>query len=154
MILLWGLNPKTHVTSHEASRRCGPQRDPARERLCLHSYGDFPNSGIGPRIRNMGYSQNKGYPIGGPYNKDSSILGTIMGSSYLGKLPYCIFRPMWGSILGSPNIMKITNCAPRRCVLHTAPGRQGGQATALRISIASRFSYIGRGLTAEDGFGS
>ena len=27
--------------------------------------------------------------FGGPYNKDYSILGFILGSPYLGKLPYC-----------------------------------------------------------------
>ena len=26
--------------------------------------------------------------MGGPYNKDYSILGSILGSPYLGKLPY------------------------------------------------------------------
>ena len=34
-------------------------------------------------------SQNKGYPIGGLHNKDYNILGSILGSPYLGKLPYC-----------------------------------------------------------------
>ena len=52
-----------------------------------------------------------------------------------------------GVYIGVSKFMKITIGAPRRCVLHTAPGRQGGQATALRTSIASRFSNIGRGLT-------
>ena len=36
----------------------------------------------------MGVSQNKGYLSGGPHNKDYSILGSILGSPYLGKLPY------------------------------------------------------------------
>ena len=36
----------------------------------------------------MGVSQNKGYHFGAPYNKDSSILGSILGSPHLGKLPY------------------------------------------------------------------
>ena len=35
----------------------------------------------------MGVSQNSGY-LGVPYNKDYSILGPILGSPYLGKLPY------------------------------------------------------------------
>ena len=35
----------------------------------------------------MGISQNWGYLFGGPNNKDYSILGTILGSLYLGKLP-------------------------------------------------------------------
>ena len=36
----------------------------------------------------MGVSQNWGYHSGGPHNKDSSILGSIWGSPYLGKVPY------------------------------------------------------------------
>ena len=37
----------------------------------------------------MGVSQNRGNPFfGGPYNKDYSILGSILGSPYFGKLPY------------------------------------------------------------------
>ena len=38
--------------------------------------------------RYMGVSQNSGYLFGGPHNKDYSILGSILGSLYLGKLPY------------------------------------------------------------------
>ena len=36
----------------------------------------------------MGVSQNYGYLFGGPNNKDYSILGSILGSPYFGKLPY------------------------------------------------------------------
>ena len=35
-----------------------------------------------------GVSQNQGYHFGGPHNKDSRILGSILGSPYFGKLPY------------------------------------------------------------------
>ena len=35
----------------------------------------------------MGVSQNLGYLIGGPYNKDYNILGSILGSPYFVKLP-------------------------------------------------------------------
>ena len=35
----------------------------------------------------MGFP-NKGYLFGGPYNKDCSILGSILGSPHFGKLPY------------------------------------------------------------------
>ena len=35
----------------------------------------------------MGVSQNYGYLFGGPNNKDYSILGSILGSPYFGKLP-------------------------------------------------------------------
>ena len=44
-------------------------------------------------ISHMGVSQNYGYPFGGPYNKDYSILGSILGSPYLGKLPYGDLQP-------------------------------------------------------------
>ena len=33
-------------------------------------------------------SQNWGYFFGGPYNKDYSILGSILGYPNFGKLPY------------------------------------------------------------------
>ena len=36
----------------------------------------------------MGVSQNKGYHFGGPYSKDYSVWGSILGSPYLGKSPY------------------------------------------------------------------
>ena len=36
----------------------------------------------------MGVSQHRGYHFGGPHNKDYIILGSILGSPYLGKLPY------------------------------------------------------------------
>ena len=36
----------------------------------------------------MGISQNYGYLFGGPHNRDYSILGSILGFPYFGKLPY------------------------------------------------------------------
>ena len=36
----------------------------------------------------MGVSQNYGYLFGSPYNKGCSILGSILGSPYLRKVPY------------------------------------------------------------------
>ena len=36
------------------------------------------------RVYEVGISQNKGYLVGGPYNKDYSILGSILGSPILG----------------------------------------------------------------------
>ena len=38
----------------------------------------------------MGVSLNYGYLFGGPHNKDYSILGSILGSPYFGKLPYVL----------------------------------------------------------------
>ena len=46
-----------------------------------------------------GVSQNSGYHLRGPYNKDYSILGSILGSPYLGKVPYSSFH---SSIILSP----------------------------------------------------
>ena len=40
----------------------------------------------------MGVSQNQGYLLRGPHNKDYSILGSILGSPELGKLPYAPFK--------------------------------------------------------------
>ena len=36
----------------------------------------------------IGFSQNWRYPLGGPHNKDYSILGSILGSPHFGKLPH------------------------------------------------------------------
>ena len=38
----------------------------------------------------MGVSQNQGYLFGGPFSKDCSILGSMLGSPYLGKLPHIV----------------------------------------------------------------
>ena len=40
------------------------------------------------RFRYLGVSQNLGYQFRGPHIKDYSILGSILGSPYLGKLPF------------------------------------------------------------------
>ena len=36
----------------------------------------------------LGFPQNSGYHFGGPYTKDYSILESILGSPYFGKLPF------------------------------------------------------------------
>ena len=36
---------------------------------------------------------NYGYLFGGPHNKDYSILGSILGSPYFGKLPSSVIGP-------------------------------------------------------------
>ena len=38
-------------------------------------------------LHEVAVSQNYGYLFGGPHNKDYRILGSILGSSFLGKLP-------------------------------------------------------------------
>ena len=40
----------------------------------------------------MEVPQNKGYLLGGPHNKDYSVLGGVLGFPYFGKLP---FRVQW-----------------------------------------------------------
>ena len=40
-----------------------------------------------------GFPKIRGTLFGGPYNKDYSVLGSILGSPYLGKLPYIIATP-------------------------------------------------------------
>ena len=44
----------------------------------------------------MGVFQNQGYLFGGPYKKDYSILGSILGSPYFEKLPYRDIGPKNG----------------------------------------------------------
>ena len=48
----------------------------------------------------MGVSQNQGYLFGGPYNKDYSILGSILGYPNFGKLPYGLGLTGSGAGLG------------------------------------------------------
>ena len=43
---------------------------------------------IEPKMLDLGVSQNYGYPFGDPYIKDYSILGSMLGSAYFGKLPF------------------------------------------------------------------
>ena len=43
----------------------------------------------------MRVSKNYGYLVGCPHNKDYSILGSILGSPYLGKLPYSLITFTW-----------------------------------------------------------
>ena len=47
------------------------------------------------KCEDMGVSQNWGYTLGGLYNKDYGILGSILGSPYLGALPYGNCRRQW-----------------------------------------------------------
>ena len=51
-------------------------------------------------FRNMGVSQNQGTIFRGPHNKDYSLLGSILGSPYLGKLPYLAVQDVTFTILG------------------------------------------------------
>ena len=47
--------------------------------------------------KDIGVSQNLGVLFEGPNNKDYSLLGSILGSPYFGKLPYLgILRGLWG----------------------------------------------------------
>ena len=71
--IMWGTDP--HSTQTEAKLAC-TFRAPASY-VITYMY--------------MGVSQNLGYHFGAPYNKDYSILGSILGYPYLGKLPYIIF---------------------------------------------------------------
>ena len=52
----------------------------------------------------------RGYLFGGPYNKDSSILGSTLGSPHLGKLPYG--RVKWSSYAGRFLPSLLTNPKP------------------------------------------
>ena len=52
----------------------------------------------------MGVSQNKGYHLGDPHNKDYNILGSTLGSPYFGKLPYGVCLSYGPPILGNCRI--------------------------------------------------
>ena len=66
-------------------RDCGEQFDRdifgCRSRLTRSHTADFQ------KLRHIGVSQNEGYLYGGPQNKGYSILGSILGPPYFGKLP-------------------------------------------------------------------
>ena len=51
----------------------------------------------------MGVSQNYGYHFKGPHNKDYSILGSILGSPYLEKLPYTHHYQVGGPKVNYPS---------------------------------------------------
>ena len=59
-------------------------RDRGRGRQNLRSSGKTQ----GLRVEDLGVAQNQGYLFGGPYNKDSRILGSILGYPNFGKLPF------------------------------------------------------------------
>ena len=92
----WGF---LHYSRHAASLQNDEHPDKnAQEEQTERAWG-FP-SAILPGSHNpyMGVSQNYGYLLGGPNNKDYSILGSILGSPYFGKLPYTpniIYSPMY-----------------------------------------------------------
>ena len=61
---------------------------PSPELLSIFSQIELRVEGLGFRVSGLGFkckvsqmvvSQNSGYPFGGPYNKDYSILGSILG---------------------------------------------------------------------------
>ena len=66
----------------------------------------------------MCVSQNWGYLFGGPYNKDYSILGSILGSPNSGKLPYCALS--WTP--GSAGWYRFPVESSRFCLLHETWG--------------------------------
>ena len=42
----------------------------------------------------MELSQNNGYLLGCPQNKDDSILGSVLGYPYFGKLPFIVSQKL------------------------------------------------------------
>ena len=59
-----------------------------------------------------GVSQNEGYLFGGPYNKDYGILGCILASPYLGKLPQCLPRYRVQDVW-HPHLHTVNICSPQ-----------------------------------------
>ena len=64
----------------------------------------------------MGGSQSYGYLFGGPHNKDYNILGSILGSPFLRKLPYahmykyimCVITCSLGILKGKSTIVDMS----------------------------------------------
>ena len=74
----------------------------------------------------MGVSQNEGYLfLGVPYNKDYGSLGSMLGSPYLGKLPYCQGEdpPQLRALQQHP--LQPSRCAPGGCEALPLSGFRG-----------------------------
>ena len=62
------------------------------QKICKHVYWGDPSveggteAEAGFQVSRNGVSQNQGYHFGGPSSKECSILGSLLGSPYLGKL--------------------------------------------------------------------
>ena len=62
----------------------------------------------GSRLRASGYSffaKIRATFFGGSHNKDCSILGSILGSPYFGKLPYSFLPRAFGTVFKVSGIM-------------------------------------------------
>ena len=65
---------------------------PWQIKYLVWAFGDSPLSSqrtTGKLSIYGGFSQNEGYHFGGSYSNDYSILGSILGSFYVGKLSIC-----------------------------------------------------------------
>ena len=113
------------VCSPTATKKCTAQRSRLSSQKHYHvlevwyfprNIGSYfrkpfkPDPYIGSRLHarllQMGVSQNQGYPFGGPYNKDYSILGSILGSPYFEKLPNRLQTDV-GNHLGLPTLLSL-----------------------------------------------
>ena len=54
-------------------------------------------------LEKWGFPKIRGTLLGGPYNKDNIILGSILGSPDFGKLPNDICRYPWRFVSNSPD---------------------------------------------------
>ena len=83
--------PRTSGVVHRRARRdCGFQIGAAIHVMVAQ---EMLLSGL-----KIGSSQNYGYPFGGPYNNDYSILGSFLGSPYFGKLPSTTLLYSWNAV--------------------------------------------------------
>ena len=78
---------------------------PAYPCAWLSSVGSERPTGAGYRSR-WGFPKIRGTLFGGPHNKDYSILGSILGSPYFGKLPYGCFTFVARRCLISDGLVK------------------------------------------------
>ena len=108
MCLVESTKTKTQVSCYQSSWYCfktppPPINQPRREFAALEGAGCLyfsaleTSGGAAAAVasslakgcgEDLGVSQNYGYPFGGPHNKDYSILGSLLGSPYFGKLPF------------------------------------------------------------------
>ena len=84
----------------------------------------------------MGVSKIRGTLLGGPHNKDGSVVGSTFGSPYLGKLPRILYS------MQSPDIM--AGCRVLVLVFWDIPLR-----TKTRIESGASYSHDSRNVSCE-----
>ena len=96
-------------------------------------YGGFPKLGV---------------PFGGPNNKDYSILGSILGSPYFGKLPYppnpSIEGNQEGPLIRVQGLRRISSGSASGpfCLISLSPGTPRCKVRSMIIMVAAWFGIL------------